>query len=171
MASVAAQGWVHQINISRGGAPKLPVVSAEVGVEGLAGDYHLDTRNHGGPQRAVCLFTLEMIERLAAEGNSIYPGAVGENVTLRGIPQELLIPGATLAIGSETRLEITSYTAPCDGIAHAFSTGQFTRISQKLHPGESRVYARVTHGGEIHTGDEVTLWPAVAPVAEPVEEG
>jgi MOSC domain-containing protein YiiM len=130
-----------------------------VGVEGLAGDYHNDI-DHGGPERAVCLFTLEVVERLAADGNPIYPGAVGENVTLRGIPLELLIPGAALDIGSETRLEITSFTIPCKGIAHAFSTGDFTRISPKLHPGESRVYACVTRAGEIHSGDPVTVWVA-----------
>ena len=159
MASAVAQGWVHQVSISRGGAPKLSVDSAIVGVEGLEGDYHNDTRNHGGPQRAVCLFTLEMIENLAAEGNPIYPGAVGENVTLRGIPLELLTPGATLAIGDEIRLEVTSYTAPCSGVAHAFSTGDFTRISQKLHPGESRVYARILREGTIRPGDVAQVLP------------
>jgi MOSC domain-containing protein YiiM len=170
MASAVAQGWVHQVSISRGGAPKLSVDSAIVGVEGLEGDYHNDTRNHGGPLRAVCLFTLEEIERLAAEGNPIYPGAVGENVTLRDVPLALLNPGATLAIGDEIRLEVTSYTAPCNGVAHAFSTGDFTRISQKLHPGESRVYARVTHGGELRVGDIVTVWPAVASATDLVAE-
>lgn len=160
MTEPAGHGWVSQINISRGGAPKLAVAAAVVGLDGLDGDYHDDVTNHGGPQRAVCLYTLEQIERLAAEGHPIFPGAVGENVTLRGIQQELLIPGATLAIGARTRLEITSFTTPCKGIAHAFSTGDFTRISQKLHPGESRVYARVIQTGTIQTGDAVTVWAA-----------
>ena len=158
MERATAQGTVFQVNISRGGAPKLPVPEATLGSEGLAGDYHDDVVNHGGPMRAVCLFTLEEIERLAAEGHPIFPGAVGENVTLRGISQEMLIPGAVLTIGTEIQLEIISYTVPCKGIAHAFSTGDFTRISQKLHPGESRVYAKVLHGGVIRTGDGVSLW-------------
>jgi MOSC domain-containing protein YiiM len=160
MERAAAQGIVFQINISRGGAPKLSVPVATLGIEGLAGDYHDDVASHGGPTRAVCLFTLEEIERLAAEGNPIFAGAVGENVTLRGIPQELLTPGAALSIGTEIRLEITSYTTPCKGIAHAFSTADFTRISHKLHPGESRVYAKVLQGGEMRAGDPVSLWVA-----------
>lgn len=156
----AARGWVHQINVSRGGAPKLPVPSAVVTAEGLIGDCHNDERNHGGPLRAVCLYTLEQIERLAAEGHPIYPGATGENVTLRGIPLELMTPGARIGIGGETLLVITSYATPCQTIAEAFNTGDFTRISHKLHPGESRVYARVARGGEIHEGDEVGVWAA-----------
>ena len=153
-----ARGWIHQINVSRGGVPKFPVASAIVNADGLVGDGHDDEQNHGGPQRAVCLFTLEEIERLAAEGNPMYPGAVGENITLRGIPLELLTPGARVALGVETLLEITSYAIPCKTIAGAFSTGDFTRISPKTHPGESRAYARVMRGGEIHEGDEVFLW-------------
>ena len=157
---VVARGWAHQINVSRGGVPKLPVASAEVTTEGLIGDYHNDVTGHGGPLRAVCLFTLEQIERLAAEGHPIYPGATGENVTLRGIPLELLTPGARIGIGAETLLEITRYTTPCETIAEAFNTGDFTRIAHKRYPGESRVYASVTRGGKIHQDDEVVVWAA-----------
>jgi MOSC domain-containing protein YiiM len=38
--------------------------------------------------------------------------------------------------------------------------GEFVRISQKLHPGWSRVYARVLTEGEIHFGDHVEVIPA-----------
>lgn len=155
---VVARGQLYQINVSRGGVPKLPVVSAVVTVEGLVGDFHNDVKNHGGPLKAVCLFTLEQIARLAEEGHPIYPGATGENVTLRGVPLELLTPGARVGIGAETLLEITKYTTPCETIAGAFNTGDFTRIAHKLHPGESRVYARVMRGGQIHEGDEVLVW-------------
>jgi MOSC domain-containing protein YiiM len=155
-----ARGRIHQINVSRGGVPKLQVSSAVITTEGLVGDYHNDVKNHGGPLKAVCLFTLEEIERLAAEGHPISPGATGENVTLRGISLERLTPGAQVGIGTEALLEITKYAAPCETIAGVFNMEDFTRISHKLHPGESRVYARVVRGGQIHEGDEVTVWGA-----------
>ncbi len=156
MESVA-EGQVYQINSSRGGAPKLPVAVARVTVEGIEGDLHFDVQNHGGPMRALCLFTLEEIERLAAEGHPIFPGAAGENITLRGIALAALAPGTRLALGDETLIEVTQYTTPCKGIREAFNDGDFTRISHKTHPGESRVYAKVLRPGEIRTGDSARI--------------
>jgi MOSC domain-containing protein YiiM len=151
----AVAGRIHQINVSRGGVPKLPVASAAVTTHGLQGDYQRDQRDHGGPDRALCLFTLEEIQRLQGEGHSIFPGSVGENLTLAGIPLDLLVPGARLAIGDSVEIEITSFTIPCNNIAASFADGNFTRISHKLHPGESRVYARVLRTGSIQTDDIV----------------
>ena len=149
----AAEGRIVQVSLSRGGAPKLPVDVARVTSEGIVGDLHVDTQNHGGPLRALCLFTLEEIERLAGEGHPIFPGAAGENVTLSGIALESLTPGTRLALGDAVLIEVTQYTTPCKGIAEAFSDKDFTRISQKLHPGESRVYAKVLQAGELRAGD------------------
>ncbi|MGH2501428.1 MAG: MOSC domain-containing protein [Ktedonobacterales bacterium] len=149
----SAEGRIVQVSMSRGGAPKLPVDVARVMTEGIVGDLHFDTQNHGGPLRALCLFTLEEIERLAGEGHPIFPGAVGENVTLSGIVLDALTPGTRMALGDAVVIEVTHYTTPCKGIAEAFSDKDFTRISQKLHPGESRVYARVLQAGELRAGD------------------
>ena len=59
---------VHQINVSQGGVPKLPVLEAAVGELGLEGDAVANPDIHGGPERAVCLYSLELIEALVAEG-------------------------------------------------------------------------------------------------------
>lgn len=148
---------VHQLSVSGGGVPKLPVPEARVTPQGLAGDRQRNRRFHGGPKRAVCLFPLEEIERLRAEGHPIAPGTTGENVTVAGLPWDRVRPGARLALGDEVVLEVTSYTAPCKNIAPSFHDGDFTRISQKLHPGESRVYARVLTPGLLRAGDPVRL--------------
>ncbi|HEU0080102.1 MAG TPA: MOSC domain-containing protein [Longimicrobiaceae bacterium] len=148
---------VHQLSVSDGGVPKLPVPEAEVTPLGLVGDRQRNRLFHGGPKRAVCLFALEEIERLRAEGHPIAPGTTGENVTVAGLPWERVRPGARLALGDEVVLEVTSYTAPCKNIVPSFRDGDFTRISQKLHPGESRVYARVLRPGLVRTGDPVRL--------------
>jgi MOSC domain-containing protein YiiM len=55
---------IHQLNISNGGVPKRPVPAAELTHPGLAGDRQRDTRHHGDPDRALCLFSLEVIEAL-----------------------------------------------------------------------------------------------------------
>ena len=63
------KGRIVQINVSPGGVPKTPVASAHVGVLGLEGDAHRDTEHHGGPERAVCVYAMEAIRALEAEGH------------------------------------------------------------------------------------------------------
>jgi MOSC domain-containing protein YiiM len=42
-----------------------------VTVLGLEGDGHHDSKHHGGAERAVCLYGLEQIQALQAEGHAI----------------------------------------------------------------------------------------------------
>jgi len=148
---------VVQINISPGGVPKLPVASARVTATGLEGDGHRDLEHHGGPERALCLFSLEQIRALQVEGHTVTPGAIGENLTLEGLDWERFQPGAMLELGERVRIEITRYTSPCFNIKSRFLGGDFARVSQKLHPGWSRVYAKVLQPGTISQGDPVRL--------------
>lgn len=148
---------VHQINTSDGGVPKLPVLEAKVTEQGIAGDRQRNLKVHGGPDRAVCLFSLELIERLQDEGHSIDVGSSGENLTLAGLDWEKLGPGIQLTIGPEIRVEIASYCAPCEWNARWFRDGEYSRISQKKNPGWSRLYARVLQGGLVRPGDAVEI--------------
>ena len=116
-----------------------------------------DLRYHGGAERALCLFALERVLELQAEGHPIFPGSVGENLTVVGLDWSGLAPGARLSLGEEAVVEITSYTAPCKYIAGSFAGGEFKRISQKVHPGHSRLYARVLRPGRLSVGQSVTL--------------
>lgn len=151
------RGTIHQLNCSDGGVPKLAVSEALLTPVGLVGDRQAKTKIHGGPERALCLFALERIRELQAEGHPIRPGSVGENVTVEGVDWNELKPGARLALGDEVVVEISSYTAPCKTIAASFVGGKFERISQKKHPGNSRVYARVIRTGRLSVGQEVRV--------------
>ncbi|MDQ3328026.1 MAG: MOSC domain-containing protein [Chloroflexota bacterium] len=152
-------GTIHQVSVSRGGVPKLPVGRARVDALGLEGDGHNDMKHHGGPERAVCLYSLELLEKLNAEGHPAFPGSMGENLTISGIAWEQLTPGSRLRVGADLLLQISAYTTPCQNIAGSFADGRFVRLSHKLHPGESRLYARVLEVGEARSGDEVRLLP------------
>jgi MOSC domain-containing protein YiiM len=149
-------GRITGLQRSNGGVPKLPVESASVDEEGMEGDRQRNRRFHGGPERALCLYSQERIDALGAEGHPIVRGAVGENVTIAGLPWERVRPGARLILG-EIEIEVTSYTSPCANIEGAFLDGRFARISQKVHPGWSRVYVRVRRGGALRVGDPVRL--------------
>ena len=150
-------GRIFQLNTSPGGVPKLAVRQAQVTELGLSCDDHKFPDIHGGPDRALCLFSLERILELQAEGHPIFPGAVGENVTISGIDWNDVSPGQQLALGDEVLVEITSYTSPCNSIPDSFLDGKYQRISQKVHPGYSRVYARVLRPGMIAIGQSVQL--------------
>jgi len=148
---------VHQINVSDGGVPKSPVLEAKVTESGLDGDRQRNLKVHGGPDRAVCLYSLELIERLQDEGHLIDAGSSGENLTVTGIEWNELGPGSRLRIGPDVRLEVASYCAPCELNAQWFRDGEISRISQKTNPGWSRLYARVLQGGVVRPGDAVEI--------------
>jgi MOSC domain-containing protein YiiM len=150
-------GRVVQLSVSAGGVPKRAVKEARVGRLGLEGDAHRDHEHHGGPERAVCLFSLEAVEALAAEGHAIAPGAIGENVTMAGLDWDQVKPGTHLLLGNRVLLQVTRFTSPCFNIAPVFVGREFSRVSQKRHPGWSRVYARVLAEGTLRPGDDVRV--------------
>jgi MOSC domain-containing protein YiiM len=154
-------GRIVQLNVSPGGLPKRPVARARVTWLGVEGDGHRDADHHGGPDRALCLFPVERIEALRAEGHPVTPGALGENLTVSGIDWDAVGPGARFRVGAAVVIEVTRFTSPCVNIRPAFRDGECARVSQKRHPGWSRVYARVLTPGEIEPGD------AVVPLSPP----
>ena len=146
-------GEVHQISVSSGGVPKLAIESGFVDHSGLIDDGHIEAF-HGGTGKALCLYSFEVIESLASEGHSIVPGSAGENVTVRGVDWTRVVPGSRWLIGEEVEIEVTHFTAPCKKNSRWFSDGDFSRMSQQIHPGRSRVYARILMEGVISRGDQ-----------------
>lgn len=154
---VATTGRVLQVNVSDGGVPKLPVDHAYVGSSGVEGDRQRDLRHHGGPDRAVCLWSADVIDSLRAEGHRVFPGAAGENITIEAIAWDLVRPGVRLSIGGEVIVEVTRFTRPCSNIADFFVDGDVQVVSEHRNPGASRVYARVECEGLVRKGDDVSL--------------
>ena len=149
-------GLLHSINVSSGGVPKLPRRSCYVSADGLEGDGQGDLRYHGGPDRAVCLYSVDLIESLRAEGHPITVGSAGENLTLAGVDWSAMTPGVELRVG-DVVLELTEPAHPCRKIGGSFHAQRFDRISVRTHPGWSRMYARVLAEGAVSVGDPVEL--------------
>jgi len=152
----AATGSIVQLSVSPGGVPKHAIAEARVTPLGLEGDAHR-YKYHGGFERAVCLFSMEALRSLVAEGHTVTPGALGENVTTEGLEWAAVTPGAHLRLGAEVVLEVTRYTTPCAKIAPLFKAGDVSRVSQKQYPGWSRVYARVLVEGRVRAGDPIRV--------------
>lgn len=148
---------VFQINVSNGGVPKLPIRSVEVNYLGLSNDHHNDVEHHGGPEKAVSLYALELIRALQQEGHPIFPGSTGENITLVGLDWSLVVAGLRLQLGDTLQIEISRYATPCQTIRESFAGHEFNRISWRTNPGWARAYARVLRPGSIRIGDAVRV--------------
>ena len=150
-------GRVFQLNRSGGGVPKLPLREVAIGPLGLEGDVQKHSKFHGGPDRAVCIYSLELIQALQAEGHPIYPGSTGENVTVSGLDWAAVVPGSRFELGPEVIVEVTRYTEPCKQIATSFADRTFRRIDQLRQPGWSRVYTKVIRAGLVRVGQPALL--------------
>src|SRR5438445_11273333 len=118
---------VHQINVSDGGVPKLPVPKAYITIQGVAGDRQRSAQYHGGVERAVCLYSLEVIEALQAEGRGGAPGSCAENRTLAGLDWTRLTPAHRLRIGRVERLTVRRCSVPCRRRTKSVKGGNGTR--------------------------------------------
>lgn len=152
-------GRIQSINLSRGGVPKTSVFEALISEQGVDGDHQRDRRFHGGPDRAVVLLSLDVINALRREGHPIGIGTTGENLTVSGLEWPDIVPGTELAIG-DLRLQITEFASPCRNIRKSFLDEDFNRLSQERHPGWSRVCARVVGSSMVRIGDPIAFLPA-----------
>ncbi len=133
---------IIQINVSPGGVPKTPVTGAEVGPLGIAGDGHR-CRFHGGPQQALLLLASEVIDSLCAEGWPLFYGALGENLTTRGLNHAAWQTGQRFQCG-DVVFELTTPREPCKTL-NPYGRGIQKRLLQ--NHGESGYYAAVLRGG------------------------
>lgn len=145
---------VFQINTSPGGLPKLPVQEAVVSTLFVGEDRH-NYKGHGGTDAAVCLFSVEVLTTLQAEGHPVYPGALGENLTLVGLDWNKMVVGTRLKVGEEVILEITSFATPCKKLEPYLN--DIMAVSQKDRPGWGRPYCKVLQTGSVKIGNTVEI--------------
>ena len=155
---------VVQINLSSGGVPKLPAPEAVATRLGLEGDLHNNPTIHGGPKKALLWITAEGIEELSAAGFPVYAGALGENLTTRGVDRRELRLGQRWKIG-EVVIELTQIRTPCKTIAvygKGIGEAVYDAHVQAGDPssprwGLSGFYAAVVQAGTLRAGDAVAL--------------
>ena len=154
---------VLQINISPGGVPKRPIPDGVVTPLGIAGDEHAHPQVHGGPRKAILLITSEGIGELKEQGFPLYHGALGENLTTRGLDRRAVRVGQRYRIG-DILVEITKVRAPCETL-NAYPGIQKAIYDQEVKAGNpvsplwglSGFYASVLQTGTIHPGDPIQL--------------
>jgi MOSC domain-containing protein YiiM len=158
-------GSVLQINMSKGGVPKLPLAEAQVTPLGIEGDLHTHPDIHGGPRQALLLIAAEGLDELTRAGFALYPGALGENITTQGLDRRAWRLGQRWSIGPEVIVELTKIRGPCNTI-QVYNPGIQTAIydaavkaGDPSSPrwGLSGFYARVVRPGPIRRGDAIAL--------------
>ncbi|MEA2710653.1 MAG: hypothetical protein QOF78_3254 [Phycisphaerales bacterium] len=139
-----------QLNVSKGGVPKRPVDTARVTRDGVEGDAQKNLKYHGGPNRAVCIFSTELYAELRGEGIDVDRGAFGENFTTEGIDLRSLAKGDRLRVG-DCLVEITDVRVPCNTLK---------KWSAKLPSaivGRSGWVAKVVAEGVVKPGDAIEV--------------
>lgn len=143
-------GSIAQLNTSRGGMPKSPVALSDVTTDGLAGDWQKNRKYHGGPDRAVCLYSAEEYDWLRTQGIDLPWGTVGENFTTHGIDLSALKPGDVLSTPGCT-IEITAVRVPCKNL------NRFNSRLMDLVQGRSGWVAKVVRSGVVNSGDALMV--------------
>jgi MOSC domain-containing protein YiiM len=141
------------------GLPKGAVASLEVGESGAAGDYnhYRSTSLKGDPEQALLLVTEDLLAQLNRDGWPVKPGDLGENLTLRDIPEAELRPGVRLGIGG-IEIEVTKACDPCDNLYHLPYVGREKGPAfLKATVGRRGWYARVLAPGVIQVGATVHI--------------
>jgi MOSC domain-containing protein YiiM len=132
---------------------------------GLAGDEQADQSVHGGLSKAVYAYPLAHYAfwqgvrsqaRVAAPGEQLPPGFLGENLTLDGVLEaelwigdRLRLPGCVLAV-SEPR-------QPCFKFNHAMGFAQASKLMAQS--GYCGAYLGVIEPGQVQAGDVAELLP------------
>jgi MOSC domain-containing protein YiiM len=140
---------------------------AGLGVEGDAhkGEkvqhlYHARKNPDAANLRQVHLLHEELFDELRASGFDLQTGAIGENVTTRGLDLLALPQGARLRLGAEAVIEVTGLRNPCrqiDAFARGLTAAVLGRDADGRLIRKAGVMAIVIAGGDVKAGDAITV--------------
>lgn len=120
----------------------------------LAGDGQADLRHHGGPDKAVCVFSALRYpywrERL---GRELPYGSFGENFTVSALDEEDVCIGDVFEIG-EALVQVSQPRSPCWKLARRWHEKYLALWVQQT--GFSGWYMRVLREGNVAAGQALT---------------
>ena len=133
------------------GGAKRPVPRAVLRVNGFEGDGQADRRNHGGPDKAVCVYSsVHYPHWQRMLGRRLDPGAFSENLTVSGIREARVCVGDVFRAG-EAVVQVSTPRTPCDKVAGKNGEKQLSKwISGSGYTG---FYMRVLEEGLVQKGD------------------
>ena len=158
------QGIIVQVNISPGGLPKRAIAEGWITPLGIDGDQHAHPNIHAGPLKAILLIAAETVDALTARGYPLFYGAMGENITTRGIDIRRIRIGDRFRVGG-AEIEITQPRGPCSALDIYGESLKLDAYDQQVKRGDfssprwgmSGFYASVAAPGPVRAGDAVSL--------------
>jgi MOSC domain-containing protein YiiM len=125
--------------------------------DGLVGDEQADRKNHGGPDKAVCVYSLDhypyWVEKL---GRPLPPAAFGENFGVEGMTEEQVCIGDVYAVGEGgCRVEVSQPRIPCFKMGMRNAEPELPNWA--MQAGRTGFYFRCVAGGEVQEGDALRL--------------
>ncbi|MEU8677658.1 MOSC domain-containing protein [Streptomyces sp. NPDC048560] len=110
--------------------------------------------------RQVHLIHEELFTELREAGFAVAPGALGENITTRGLDLLGLPAGTRLRVGDEAVLEVTGLRNPCLQIDH-FQDGLLKHVVGRDTAGgivrKAGIMSIVLAGGVVRPGDSIEV--------------
>lgn len=149
-ASVGGRGTVSSalVKIPRNG----PVPVGQLGFEG---DVQADLEVHGGPGKAVLVYSDEHYDDWVAElGRDLRGTGLGENLRIRGLTERDVCPGDRIAVGSAL-FRISAPRRPCYKLALAHGIRDLSVRVQRS--GRTGFYLSVDRPGAVCAGDRFEI--------------
>jgi MOSC domain-containing protein YiiM len=110
--------------------------------------------------RQVHLIHAELHDELALQGFRVAAGAMGENVTTRGVDLLGLPTGTRLRLGATAVIEVTGLRNPClqlEGIQEGLMKAVLDRAPDGSLVRKAGIMSVVLVGGEVRPGDPISV--------------
>ncbi|WP_252501791.1 MOSC domain-containing protein [Sporosarcina sp. Marseille-Q4943] len=119
----------------------------------FTGDGQGDLVNHGGKDKAVCVYQFEHYSYWEKElGKQLQPGAFGENLTLQGLTEDEVCIGDSFQIG-EAIVQVSQPRQPCFKLSLIHERKDMPLLVQNT--GYTGYYFRVLKEGIVSPSDEL----------------
>ncbi len=128
---------------------------AFLSVDGFQGDGIADTKHHGGPDRAVCIYPSEHYDLWEMEFSCMLPTSTfGENLTVDGMLEKDICIGDMFTVGDAV-IQVTQGRVPCSTISKR--TGLPGLMKGMVNTGFTGYLCCVVKEGIVRSDSPITL--------------
>lgn len=124
-----------------------------LGTENVAGDKQANRKYHGGPDKAVCVYSSEHYPSWRAEFEKPDEpfGSFGENLTTAGMTEDIVCIGDVYRFPSGAMIQVCQPRVPCVNVRRYWGAAKLPARMEET--GFTGFYCRVLTTGDITPGD------------------